>query len=424
MIVSSISNIAIRIASVGLLLVLNIQLARALGPENYGVLAFTMAWVQLLAILVQFGLPTALTRSTTLAVEHGETERLRSELFSSLTLMLLTWCAIVALCLALWGLVAEPRGGLELATPALLAVLILALGPVIAGVLVGLGQVVSSQLPDQIARPGLYCAALALAFLAGHALSPASALWLQVATAGMAVLAGSAILWRSLPARGTPAWIRPFQLAQGVRPFLILALVQGLSGHAAILVLGQLASDVELAHFRVAMQISDALNLVLLGISVVIGPMVTRYHSRKDWAGLQQTVIWAHRGGFLLLLPPVIILVVWAEPILTLVFGRDYAPAYQAMQILLVGKLVYALVAFSGLVLAMMEKPGLASISVMTGFAGSMLLLYPLFTAFGLVGAAFSVVFGALITNAVALVICRQLASRGLSAVALMKEAK
>lgn len=397
MIVSSISNIAIRVASVCLMLVLNIQLARALGPESYGVLAFTLAWVQLLALLVQFGLPTALTRSVTLAVEHGETERLRSKLFSSLALMFLTWSAIVALCVAFWVLVGEPRGGLALAMPALLTVLILSLGPVIAGALRGLGHIVTSQLPDQIARPGLFCAALALAFFAGHALSPASALWLQVATAGLAVLVGSALLWRSLPPWQKSASLHPFQIAQGATPFLILAVVQGLSFHAAILVLGQLASDVELAHFRVALQVSDALNLVLLGISIVIGPMITQYHARQDWAALQRTVVWAHRGGFLLLLAPVIVLVLWAEPILALVFGPDYAPAYQAMQVLLVCKLVYALIGFSGLVLAMCGEPSRASYGTVASLIATLLIMFPLAMNFGAMGAAIAHAVGAVL---------------------------
>lgn len=422
MITSSISNIAIRIASVGLLLLLNVQLARSLGPDGYGVLAFTLAWVQLLALLVQFGLPTALTRSVTLAVDRAEFGSLRSQLLSTAALMMLTWIVIAALCVAFWVMLGEPRGGLALAVPALLTVLILSLGPVIAGVLRGLGRIVTSQLPDQIARPGLFCTALALAFFSGHALSPVTALWLQVTTAGMAVLMGLALLRRSLPTPQAPAAIQPFQLAQGAAPFLILALVQGLSVHAAVLVLGQLASDAELAHFRVALQVSDALNLILLGISIVIGPMITRHHARQDWAELQRTVVWAHRGGFLLLLAPVIGLVLWAEPILSLVFGQDYAPAYQAMQVLLVGKLLYALIGFSGLVLAMIGKPNLASLSMLTGPVISLPMLFALYGTFGLVGAAASMTISTIIVNLVALMLCRNLAACNLSGITVIKD--
>lgn len=397
MVVSSIISIVIRVTSVGLLLGLNIQLARALGPQSYGVLAFTLAWVQVLALLVQFGLPTAITRSVTLSVERGETERLHSDLYSSLVLIVMIWGAIALLCFAFWAQVTDPRGGLQLAVPALLAVLILSLGPVIAGILRGLGRVVTSQLPEQIARPGLFCAALTLAVLSGQTLTPAIAMWLQVVTAGVAVLAGSALLWRSLPPWRAPASIQPFQLAQVATPFLVLALVQGLSVQASTLVLGQIASDVELAHFRVAMQVSDALNLVLLGIAIVIGPIITQHHARQDWTELQQTVVWAHRIGFLLLLFPVIVLVLWAEPILILTFGQDYAPAHPAMQVLLVGKLAYAPIGFSGLVLAMSGEPSKATYATVLSVIMSLLIILPLATIFGVSGAAIAHTIGSML---------------------------
>lgn len=403
MIVSSITNIFTRITSVGLLLVLNIQLARSLGPESYGVLAFTMAWVQVLALIVQFGLPTAMTRSATLSVERGETARLHGDLLSAVVLVFITWSAIVALCWLFWGLVAEPRGGWGLATPALLTVLVLSLGPMIAGLLRGLGRILISQLPDQIVRPGLLCIALALIALTERELTPSSVLWLQVATSGTAVLAAGTLLWRFLPPKRKLASIQPFQLAVGATPFFILALVQGVSTQAAILVLGQFAGDAELAHFRVATQVSDALNSVLLGIAIVIGPMITRYHDRKDWAGLQHIVVWAHRSGFLLLLAPVIALVIWAHPLLVFVFGPEYAPASQAMQILLVGKLAYALIGFSGLVLAMSGDPLKATYGTLLSVFGTLLIMFPLAMNFGTNGAAIAHAIGGILNAMICL---------------------
>jgi O-antigen/teichoic acid export membrane protein len=402
MIASGISNIVIRIGSVGLLLLLNIQLARGLGPESYGVLAFTLAWVQLLALFVQFGLPTALTRSVTLAVERGETGRLQSEMLSSLTLMVVIWTVIVALSLSFWAIAGAPRGGMALALPALVMVLILSFGPVIGAFLRGLGSMVTSQLPEQIARPGLFCAALAVALLMGYALSPATALWMQAATAGIAVLLGGALLLQSLPPAQSPAPIQPIQLARGATPFLILSLVQGLSHHSAILVMGQLTSDAEIAHFRVAMQISDALQLALTSIAILIGPTITQYHDRKDWAGLQHTVVWAHRSGFMLLLAPVIVLVIWAGEILILVFGPEYASAAYAMKILVLGKLLFALTGFSGLVLAMTGDTAGATKATLTGVFVSIAFLFFLVPLAGGAGAALAYVFGSIAINAVA----------------------
>jgi O-antigen/teichoic acid export membrane protein len=397
MVVSSMANMAIRIGSVGLLLMLNIQLARSLGPENFGLLAFTFAWVQVLVVIVQFGLPTAMTRSVTLSIEREDTERLHNELLSAVALMVLTWSAIVAFCWLFWELVAEPPGGFAIATPALLSALVISIGPMIAGILRGLGLIVKSQLPDQIVRPGLFCLALALVALADNELTPARALWLQVATTGIAVFAAATLLWRRLPPRKRPQAVQPFKLATGAVPFLLLSLIQVLSAQAAILMLGQLVSDAELAHFRVATQVTEALNLVLIGFAIVIGPMITKYHDKEDWANLQHILVWAHRVCFLILLIPVLTLVVWSEAILNLVFGASYAPASQAMQILLVGKLVYALIGFSGLVLAMSGEPKRATYGTALSLTATLLIMLPLVMNFGTNGAALAQAIGGIL---------------------------
>jgi O-antigen/teichoic acid export membrane protein len=417
-ILASMANMAIRIGSVGLLLILNILLARALGPYGFGLLSYTLAWIQICSLVMQFGLPASLTRSLALARHENKLGDARSSLSSGLTFMMLLGAVVLMTGFCWWLLVGPPRGGVEVMVPALILVLVLSFSPVLAGALRGMGQVVLSQIPDQIIRPGLYCLSLTLWILTSKILKVEDAIWLQIATVTISVVAGSVLLLRALPkAEPNPSMrLQPFVQARASMPFLFLSLLQGLSLHSTILLLGHMVSAADLANFRVAIQISDALNMLLLSISIVIGPRIVTLHAKEDWCGLQRLMVQAHRSGTLILLIPVLILAIWSEPILRLIFGEAYLASHEPLRILLVGRLLYGLVGFSGLALSMIGRAGAATWISLVGLLLPLALMVFLVPISGLNGAAWAVVIGALSVNVIGLVLIYRVSQRNMSA--------
>ncbi|HRK65976.1 MAG TPA: oligosaccharide flippase family protein [Hyphomonas sp.] len=397
MFVTSISNISIRVFSILLILLLNVQLTRALGPEGFGVLAFTLAWVQLAAVFVQFGLPEALLRRAATAAA-GESN-LRSDVGSSLVLMLLLWGAVLASFSLSSLTLGEPLGGYALAVPSLLLVPLLALGPVFAGVLRGLGSAVTSQLAEQILRPALYCTALAAVTLTGAEIFPADATWLQALTTAIAVAGGATFLLRKLPSTGAPVSVRPIQQGLLALPFFSLTLAYGMSAHLPVILLGQLVNDTDIAMYRIGVQLADAFNIVLIGISVTIGPSIAINHANGDKENLQKILVKAHRIAVATILGPIIILLWVGDEILIFLFGPPFAPAYEPLAILLVGKLLYAGVSFSGLVLTMSGNATLASKISLTTLGLNLLSLPMIVTEVGYVGAAVSGAIASLACN-------------------------
>lgn len=406
----------IRIGSVGFLLLLNIQLARILEPEGFGLLSYTLAWVQVLTLFVQFGLPSGLLRSITLAMHEGRSDEVRATLASAFGLMFSLWLGCIAASIGWWLIVGIPRGGFEVIVPALILVLVLSCGPVLAGVMRGMGLVVWSQFPEQILRPGLFCAGLAIWGLSHQRVNVGHALWLQLAMALTSAAVGALLLLRLLP-RGThQRQTGLVGVAHLGLPFLLLAVVQGLSQQATTLMLGHMVSNADVAQFRIAQQMSDALNMLLFGISVVIGPRIIQFYARQDWHGLQHLVVWAHRGGTLLLLAPVVGLVLWGEQFLSLAFGATYTSAYEPMRILLIGRLLYGLVGFSGLVLSMIGDARVAMWNTLAGLVVTLALIAVLVPLWGLKGAAYAVVVGALAINLTGAAYLRKRIGRDLSA--------
>lgn len=407
---------SIRIGSVGLLFLLNIQLARMLKPDGFGLLSYTLAWVQILALVVQFGLPSGFVRSITLAMHESRPDMVRVTLASGFTLMLGLWLGCIAAGVGWWLAVGPPPGGIEVMAPALALVLIVSLGPVLAGALRGMGLVIWSQVPEQIVRPALVCMALGAWSLVNRNLGVVEALWLQVAMVLPAVALAALLLLRVLPKASDPIRVQPMAVAQVALPFLFLTVVQGMSQYASILALGHMVPKADLAQFRIALQMSDALNMLLFGISVVIGPRIVELHAKGDWAGLQHLVVSAHRGGALLLAAPVAVLLVWGEPILRFVFGEVYAVANEPLQILLIGRLLYGMVGFSGLVLSMIGHARMAMWMSLAGLVVTLTLLVALVPIGGLSGAAWATVVGMLAINALGILLLYRLSGRDMSA--------
>jgi O-antigen/teichoic acid export membrane protein len=417
MFVSSIGNIFIRVGSIGLLFLINIQFARLLAPEDFGQLSYALAWVQVLALIVQFGLPNGLMRSITLARADHRPHEIRDTIVSALILLLLIWLFCVALGFSWRVTVADERNlGLTLIVPALILVLFISLGPVLAGAMRGMGLLVWSQLPEQILRPALICMALGAWNYYHLPLEVVDALWLQVAMVVPATAVGIILLFKTLPKVTKCIRAKPIDVAKISLPFLFLAVAQGLLQYAPILLLGNLVTAKDLAMFRIAMNVSDAMNMHLLGIAVVIGPKIVELHAKKDWVELQRLVVLAHRSGTIFLVPLIAVFFFSGDTILRFIFGQAYTLANEPLRILLIGRLFYGMIGFAGLVLSMIGHIRTAIWISLAGLSATLALQIYFVPMWGLEGAAWASVLGMLTINAIGILLIYRLSGRDLSA--------
>lgn len=376
-------------------LALAIFLARYLGPKDYGVYAFAMAVIQVLAIPVSMGLPQLVIRETAIACTNESWGLLRGLWRFSTAIVLLLSVVIAGLVvLLIWLLddqVAEARA--ETLLLALALVPLLALGKLRGAALVGLGRVVIGQLPDGIIRPVIFMAFLVVGFLglSDFRLTAASTMALHVVAAGAAFVVGAYLLWRNRPAAlaGTPG--PEYQSGLWVRAALPLALIGGLqviNQYLDILMVGLLRSDSEVGIFRVVAQGSMLVAFGLQAVSIVVSPDFARLHNQGDVDRLQHLVTQTARATFVLALPVVLIFIVFGEELLIWVFGAAYGAGYTALVVLVIGQLINASMGTVGALLNMTgyERDTLRGVAVaaVTNIVLNVLLIPP----FGIEGAA------------------------------------
>ena len=375
-----------------------VLLARILGPEGYGVVAFVLAVVSVLAIPSQFGIPILATRELAVArvreqwgLMRGFIQRAQQAI--AVFTVVLVAAAMTALYFLHDGLAPEK---LESMAWGLLLVPLLSLAGLRNGMLKGLRKVLLGQLPEQLIRPGMLFLALLVVIWGFPAvdLSAAQVMMLQVVAATTALLVGAWIFRRVRPPEIITAEPR-YQTRLWLVSVVPLGLTEALrqvNGQTDILLLGLMASDAEVGLFRVADQIAV---LVLFGqqvISSVLAPHFAHMHATGEHESLQRLMTASARVILALTFPVVLVLIIFGKPVLAGFFGSEFEAAYGPLVILCLGQFLNASMGPVSLLLSMTGHER----DMMTGMGISVvvnimfnLILIPLY---GMYGAAITTV--------------------------------
>lgn len=384
------ASLAVKAVATGMSFAVSVALARWLGVEGYGVFAFALAVLTLLAIPVQAGMPELVLRETARAVADADDARMGA---------LWRWALRGALALSAVGVAGVGIGLVLTESSARSATLLagLALLPVIAlsnlraACLRGVRRVVLAQVPEGLVRPAVLLAALGLAAALGVAPRPEIAMALYLGGALAAAALGWAILQRVRPApRGgdpaDPGTRRAWRRA--VVPLAFMAGLQLVANQADVLMLGLFRSDAEVGTYRAVFQTALLVVFGLQALAAVLQPEFARLHHRGEIARLDRLARRGAQATLALALVPLAGFVGYGAPLLGTVFGPEFAAGALALAILAAGQLAKAL---GGTAIFLLNMTGHEVISMRCSLAAvsvNILANLVLIPPFGMAGAA------------------------------------
>lgn len=388
----TVSSLVLRVGSRALGFGVAVLLARTLGKDGYGIYSYALALVTLLALPAQVGLPTLLVRETAAGLALERPGRVRGvwifagRATGALSLILAVGAAVLILLLNGVDLDAQAMTMIW----AIILVPLVALGNLRGAALRGLHRIISGQLPEYVLRPALLIALIVGAAIFTDTLRPQDAMSLHVVAAGLAFGIGALMLWRL-----TPPSVRSAQPEHQTRAWLVsavpLALIAGLAtvnSQADILMLGIFESSDKVGLYRVATQTANLAVFGLQAVNMVVMPRFAQLYAEKNLVRLQRLVTVSARVILAFSLIVVVTFVAFGQPILSLVFGKDYVDAYIPLVVLLGGQLVSSTAGSVGHLLNMAgyERDSLNAVAVAAAINIVLnLLLIPLW---GMVGAA------------------------------------
>lgn len=384
----------LKAANTVLTMTTGVLLARTLGPEDYGVYAFVLSIVALLGLPTKAGLPTLIVRETAKNQLKEQWGLLRGLLALANGFVLFYSIAVASVAaLAVWWLWgAGESTKIQTFLWALWLLPLIAFGNVRSATLRGLRRVVQGQLPEEFVRPVIMIILLAAALVMDSELNPIQAIQYNVIAALAAFGAGAFLLVKSMP-QGVKTVKSEYQIKAWSLSLLPLSLFAGLKiadSQVAIVILGSLASSEDVGFFRVAATGAGLVAFGLTSVNMALAPQVARLYSAGDLQKLQRVITVSTRAVLIISLPVALVLILWGDVLIKLVFGAEYIPAATSLAILCIGQLVNTSCGSVALILNMTGHDKETAKSIVAAMAINVSLSLLLVPLYGLNGAAVS----------------------------------
>lgn len=396
-------SLTVKVAHAGLAFAVAVTLARMLGPADYGVYAFALSVMMILALPAQVGLPQLVVRETAKTQADGEWGLMRGLWrWSNRAVFLFSGLAMAGVVTVLWWVDISPR----VETLAIGAALIplIALGNLRAASLRGLRRVLLGQLPESVVRPlvllAILLGAAGLGFDARIS-SPQAAMAAYVVAVVTAFMTGAAMLHWFRPSEVAAATPRttPTEWRRAVLPLAMIAGLQLVNNQADIIVLGIFRSNAEVGIYRAVFQMALLVVFGLQAMNQMLQPYFAGLYRQGDMCRLQRLLTISARAVLLLALPPVLTYVFFGGDLLEWIFGEPYRAGATALAVLAIAQLVNAGMGSVGHLLNMTghERDTIKAVFIAAiANLGLNTLLIPIF---GLMGAAVATTISIVIWN-------------------------
>ena len=409
---SSVVAFFIYSAGVGLTYCSQLAIARILGVDAYGVYAYVLAWITVLAYFSALGFEVSLLRFVPAYEAKRDWAHLRGVIqyaqrrsaIVGVSVVLVGACVVMA-----WVSSPVLRNTF---VAGFLLVPVLALLWIRCSAVRAFGGVVSALVPDRVVRDGMLLGLLAIATLGLGWSIDAPLVMLATLVGSVAGLgcAGLAIRRLRPPAVGAvlptyeaPTWRR------AALPLVIMGAGEVLMNRTGIILLGWIADTKDAGIYSLAYNIACVVTLPRVAVNTLFAPTISNLFVRKEQATLQALVTsaasWTLCAGAFIGL----VLFVLAEPLLAW-FGPGYEAGVPALRILLVGQLIVASAGSQLYVMTMTGHERSAAALLVACAAANAVASAVLINLFGLTGAAIATTATLIVWNvAMALFIWRRL---------------
>jgi O-antigen/teichoic acid export membrane protein len=394
---------AILIASAGVTACAQLLVARLIGAETYGVYAYVIAWMAILAYFSALGFDIALLRfvsayQTTEAwslargvIQYAE----RRTLAVSILVMLAGTSAVV-----IWSRHFPP----ELRNTFLVGFILVPLWALLwvrCSIVRAFGGVVLALAPDKVVRDGLLLVLVVLAnlWLRRHIDAPlvmmatlvSSIVALGLASGAMRRLRPS-VLTIAPPEYDALTWRRT------AVPLVIITAAEALLNRTGVVLLGWFGETTQAGIYSLAFNISFLVVLPRAAVNTLFAPAISILFAQKDHATLRALVTQAASWTLGAAVCIALALAVLADPILTW-FGKDFADGVPALRILLVGQVIAASYGSQLSVMTMTEhERGAAALLMLSAFVNVVASIV-FISMLGLIGAAIATTIALIVWN-------------------------
>lgn len=417
-----VASLVIRGGGAGATLFVNILLARILGAAMYGSYMAGLSAAMVLGLVAVRGVNQLLTRE--LAAGLADNAKGRSTL-ARWSLRRVSIGVALSCCAYLsWvatGL--SPVGGAarwNFAIAAMILLSLLAACTVMAGALNGFGASLRSQaLLPILQKAGVLVSLPLWWFVLRDAITAASALWLQVAGYGLALVVS--IYWlRAMGRKHGPENVRPGNESASDWPaasrrFLLVVIASVLVAKLDVVIVATLAGNQTAGIYSVGARVAQLALMVPLALNTILSPRISKAWSRGEREKLHRMI----RTGLSMTLPIAIgevVIAIFVRHEIGHIFGIEYFAAAKPFVWVTAGYALWTIAAPGYALLSMIGREGTVAALSWVILGGNVTAMFVLVPRYGATGAAISMAIGYALALPFLLLALRHVCSRSFPA--------
>lgn len=395
-----------KVGGIGLGLLVNVVLARLLGPSNFGVYSYILAIMSILVIPVQMGLPRLLVREVAYYNAKDQWGYVKDIFHKANYLVFLTGVVLgmgVLMLVMYFSFYVEPlkRSTFYVGVPLLV---IMPLSALRSSTLKGLKKVVPGILPEEIGRRIvllILVGILVIFYGTGRNLTPPVIMNLAVLSFLTAFILGGILLSYYKPEgtkkRETSITYRG--LIRRTMPFMLLGGLSIINRKVDIVLLGMLGTSDQVGLFQVATRSAAFITIILSTVNMVVAPLFSDLWARQNVKQLQQILTKSTQVIIAFSLPVALLFIFWGGPILGILFGAEFVGADLVLAILSLGYLFNAATGSVGKLLNMTGYEYQTAWAIGFSAVSNIILNILLIPRYGMEGAAVASLISFLIWN-------------------------
>lgn len=397
-----------RLLSLVLNLGVQVLLVRSLSKADYGIFAYALSVVTMIATICTLGLDRGLARFIAMYDERGDRARVWGTLVLQLGTIVGIGMAATALVVGLHGwiganLVDDPRLGTLLAVMVVLAPL-QALDSMGATVFAAFSRSKAIFVRRYVLAPVLRLVIVMALIASGGNLFVLGAGYVLAGVFGLAVY--GALMVKVLRERGLldrdddghrRIDIPVAAVGSFTVPLLLTDAMFVVLNTSDVVILGRTSGTAAIAGYRAVLPLARLNQLVMNSFALLFAPLMARLWARGDRNGLTEAY-WQTAAWVTVLTFPVFALTLgFAGPVTVALFGTRYAEADAYLRILAIAYYFNAILGFNGVTVKMIGRiwlaAGTAGAALVFNLAANLLLI-PRFGPMGAAcGTASSIVF-------------------------------
>jgi len=170
----------------------------------------------------------------------------------------------------------------------------------------------------------------------------------------------------------------------------IATLKTGNERYLGIMILGYFAGKDAVAYYKIASTVASLANKVVDPLYEAIYPELVKFASSNAIKDFKRMIKSTTKSLVLIIIPLTVIIIIFAEPIISIVFGKDYVPATNALRILAAAVLIVRFTFWINPALLSMDRPGLRTILGVISTSVYLILMFLLVPGYSYIGAAFA----------------------------------